>query len=490
MRPNIGDDTDQGDDAPPRHLGPFDRLEPCRRRGASTVYRGRHNESGAPVDLEILSRRGSQDLMFEAQIRNRSEVLREIRHRALVQHVGVAVDQGVVAIATEPAFGESLRDLIAAEGTLEPVRAARLIADVAGALDQLHLAGLVHGELTADSIVVDGDHAQLRDVGLTPLAALRPGRQIADADTFAPERIERLAHPSSDVYALGCVALEALTGAPPFPEGASAAKLAAHKVDPPPVPSQRRPELGSRFDEPIAIALAKEPDARYQTAGELGRALVAAAGLAPDAPSLPAMGSTPARRPAVKRAPEPSPDAVSRPVPRRPRSSPRRAVPVLAGLLVVAGVVAIVLALTGGGDASPAGSWQGRAQMTVARGKATLPLSLVISAPAGGRLELTMATNQEAVAGAFSLASVADGVRYFAVSRDGSRITAVTASPAPTARSASEWWPANGSTPVPFGAATTVKLVIDGDALTGSISSSDDAGHAELRGTITAARGG
>ncbi|MDA0159807.1 protein kinase [Solirubrobacter ginsenosidimutans] len=469
MASDIGDHTGTSGDGLPGRVGPFDRFEARRRRGSATVYDGR-DQSGAPIDLELHLRRGPADMMLEAQVRNRSAALRAVRHRGLVPHVGVALEDGVVAIASEPAQGESLRDLITASGPLDPLRAAKLMAGVGDALDQLHVRGLVHGQLTADSVVVDGDRALLRDVGVMPLAALSPGRPLADADTFAPERVERLAHAGSDVYALGCVALEALTGMPPFPGGASAAKLAAHQMTAPPVPSQRRPELGTAFDEPIAIALAKDPDARYQTAGELGGALLAAAGEAPPAPTVPSR-SAPARRPVAKRAAEPTPPPrrTSEREPRPPAHGRGLAIAAVVAAAVV-GVVA-VLVFTGGGS-SVTGDWRGQETASLAGAQATLPLTATIRPGDGDAVEVSMNGGKDQ-AGSFVLEPTMG-----TVSEDGKQITLI--------RPTGTWRPLADGAPVAFGPGTKFELRIAGDQLDGNIATQDSS----FRARLSAQRGG
>ena len=134
----------------------------------------------------------------------------------------------------------------------------------------------------ANVLLGPDDHVYLTDFGLTKHALLgggatRPGHWVGTLDYVAPEQIrgERV-DARADIYALGCVLYFVLTGRVPFPRQGDEAKLWAHLSEPPPHPCERRPELAPGFDEVAARALAKQPDDRYPSAGDLGRAALAA----------------------------------------------------------------------------------------------------------------------------------------------------------------------------------------------------------------------
>jgi hypothetical protein len=201
---------------------------------------------------------------------------------------------GVVYLATE------VRD----HGALAPDRLARVVLHVAGALDAAHRAGVVHRDVKPANVLLtqtgEDEQAYLTDFGLTREAASESGltltgQWVGTVDYAAPEQI--LGEPTdarSDVYALGCLAFQALTGQPPF-RGAPAARLFAHMNDPPPSACAARAGLRPEVDAALARALAKKPDERFQSAGDLGRALAAA--LAGEAPIEPE--GTVARGPAL-----------------------------------------------------------------------------------------------------------------------------------------------------------------------------------------------
>jgi serine/threonine protein kinase len=169
---------------------------------------------------------------------------------------------------------------------MEPRRAALLVSQLGGALDAAHARGLVHRDVKPANILVAGaagaEHAYLTDFGLTKHVSsssgiTHTGQWVGTLDYVAPEQISGGALDARvDVYSLGCVLFEALTGQVPYPKDSDVAKMFAHLNEPPTRVSQLAPGAGSSFDGVIDRALAKLPDHRYPSAGDLGRAAEAA----------------------------------------------------------------------------------------------------------------------------------------------------------------------------------------------------------------------
>ncbi len=192
--------------------------------------------------------------------------------------------------------GRDLAALLESVGRLDPERAADLLAQIASALDAAHARDLVHRDVKPANILISRpgggrEHAYLCDFGLakhaSTVSSLTGSREIlGTVDYLAPEQIEgKPMDGRVDVYALGCVLHECLTGEPPYERENEIASLLAHVNDPPPAVSERRPELPEALDAVIASALAKERDLRYSTCGELLEAARAALhGEAPAAP--------------------------------------------------------------------------------------------------------------------------------------------------------------------------------------------------------------
>ena len=190
---------------------------------------------------------------------------------------------GILYIAMRLVPGADLRETLREDGRIEPARAARIIAQVASALDAAHAHGLVHRDVKPANVLLTPDgHAYLTDFGLTKRLtsdpeATRTGMVLGTLDYIAPEQIRGEAiGPFTDVYSLGCMLTHLLTGEVPFPISTEEGKLWAHFSEPPPRPSARTPGLSTRFDAIVARAMSKRPADRYATAGELGAAVLAA----------------------------------------------------------------------------------------------------------------------------------------------------------------------------------------------------------------------
>ena len=144
--------------------------------------------------------------------------------------------------------GDDLRTLVRRSGPLEPGQAARIVGQVAAALDAAHASGLVHRDVKPANILLgQGEHAYLTDFGLTKhvlsdAGTTKSGHWVGTIDFVSPEQIrgERV-DARSDVYALGCVLHYVLAGRPPFTPEGDEAKLWAHLSEPPPPSARRRP---------------------------------------------------------------------------------------------------------------------------------------------------------------------------------------------------------------------------------------------------------
>ena len=157
-----------------------------------------------------------------------------------------------------------------------------MVSQVAAGLDAAHAAGLVHRDVKPANVLLSGEHVYLGDFGLSRLQSAgeritESGAWIGTVDYMSPEHLRgEPTDARSDVYALGCVLFAALTGEAPFRRDTVPQTMSAHLHQPPPRPSEHAP-VPPEFDHVVARALAKHPEDRYPSAGDLGRAALAAA---------------------------------------------------------------------------------------------------------------------------------------------------------------------------------------------------------------------
>jgi serine/threonine-protein kinase len=251
------------------------------RGGMGVVYRATQLGLGRPVALKLLAADHAGDPDFRERFQRESRMAAAIDHPNVIPVYAAGEEDGRLYLVMRYVGGTDLHALLRSGGALEPGRAADIVSQVAAALDAAHRAGLVHRDVKPANVLLGGEHAYLSDFGLTRVVGsdtsiTETGHWIGTVDYCSPEQLGGgPIDARADVYSLGCVLYAALTGAPPFHRGTVPATMAAQLHDPPPRPS----ESGAprEFDRVIARALAKDPDDRYPSAGDLGRAARAAA---------------------------------------------------------------------------------------------------------------------------------------------------------------------------------------------------------------------
>jgi DNA-binding beta-propeller fold protein YncE/predicted Ser/Thr protein kinase len=296
------------------------------RGGMGVVYRATHLGLERPVALKVIARELADREGFRERFLRESRLAARLDHPAVVPVYDSREVDGELIVAMRLVEGGDLRRLIDRGGALRPERAIGLLGQVAEALDAAHAAGIVHRDVKPHNVLVEGDRAYLSDFGLAKAldesGAASGASVVGTAEYMSPEQWRGgPAGPAADVYSLGCVLYEALTGIPPF---------ARKEAD-------SEPEMPEGLDAVIERAVAKDPDDRYPSAG----ALIAAAREREGA----GMAATRVLSESAAR-----PTA---PLGRRARGSARprrRALQwVGAGVALSAGIVVLALALLGGG---------------------------------------------------------------------------------------------------------------------------------------------
>jgi hypothetical protein len=255
------------------------------RGGMGVVYKASDIDLDRMVALKIIAPEHTQDETAVARFKSEARIAASLEHPNIVPIHRGGEFEGVLYLAMRFVPGTNLREIIDRAPMALP-RVARIITDVARALDVAHARGLVHRDVKPANILLSGDEENeqvyLTDFGLTKRLGshgdlTRPGGWVGTPDYVAPEQIQaRDVDGRADIYSLGCVLYEMLTGHVAYAKGSDVAKLWAHVSDPPPLPSTDRPNLVNAFDAAVARATAKDPDDRYSTASELAAAVRAA----------------------------------------------------------------------------------------------------------------------------------------------------------------------------------------------------------------------
>jgi DNA-binding beta-propeller fold protein YncE/predicted Ser/Thr protein kinase len=299
------------------------------RGGMGVVYRATQLALERPVALKVIAHELAGKEGFRERFLRESRLAASLDHPSVVPVYDAREEDGELIVAMRLVEGGDLRQLIQRQGPLAPARAIGLLGQVAEALDVAHAAGIVHRDVKPHNILVEGDRAYLSDFGLAKaIEGTGDGSSasvVGTVEYMAPEqwRGEKVGS-AADVYSLGCVLYEALTGIAPF---------ARKEAD-------SEPEIPKGIDAVIERAVAKDPDDRYRTAGELIAAAAAREGATPAATRVLSAGE---ERPTIR---------IGASTPSRWRLGSRTTQWLGAGVAAVVGALVLALALTGGEDIS------------------------------------------------------------------------------------------------------------------------------------------
>ena len=252
------------------------------RGGMSVVFEAENPRLGSIVALKVLAPEIAMNDVFRARFLQESRIAAGLNHPNVIPIYDVGPCDDLLYIAMRYVSGADLRAVLKAQHRISPAQSLLLIGQAARALDVAHRRGLVHRDVKPGNILVergadddDPDHVYLADFGISKNTMSRSGLTatgefVGTIDYIAPEQIkDEPVDGRADIYSLGCVLYECLTGRVPFVKDVDAAVIWAHVQEQPTPPSVVRPELPPGIDDVIARALAKEPDARYQTCRDL-----------------------------------------------------------------------------------------------------------------------------------------------------------------------------------------------------------------------------
>ncbi|MFW6050278.1 MAG: protein kinase domain-containing protein [Myxococcota bacterium] len=289
-----------GDEAPPRDPlmgalvgGRYRILGVIGEGGMGKVYEGLHEGLGRPVAIKVLGAAWASDEHAIQRFQREARTASNIGHRAIVDVSDLGrLDDGRPYLVMERLRGESFADLLDRYGRLPPDRVAALVSEVASALDAVHARGIVHRDIKPENLIAleqqgEGpEQVKLLDFGLAAFALpsadaarlTRHGQMHGTPHYMAPESGEEgVPDYHADVYSLAVVAYELLTGFVPF-DSKNPLQILTRKMheDPPTIRDRTGLDLGDEVEAVMARGLAREPDQRHGSAGELARELAAA----------------------------------------------------------------------------------------------------------------------------------------------------------------------------------------------------------------------
>ncbi|PWD44685.1 hypothetical protein ACN93_01165 [Gordonia paraffinivorans] len=252
-------------------FGPYRLDELLGRGGMGEVYRASDTVKDRTVALKLLNPGLADDSTYQERFRRESRAVARLGEPHVIPIHDWGEIDGVLFIDMRLVDGHDLRSLLQTDGKLAPSRAVSVVAQVASALDAAHRVGLVHRDVKPENILITAnDFAYLVDFGIVQSGdsgtLTTSGNAIGSVGYMAPERFDGgPVGPSADIYALGCVLFECLSGRPPFPADSISGVIKAVVMDSPPLLSSVGGAELDVFDPVLARALAKEPSQRYAT---------------------------------------------------------------------------------------------------------------------------------------------------------------------------------------------------------------------------------
>lgn len=351
-------------------FGPYRLMRLLGSGGFGEVYEAEDTTMNRVVALKLLASTFSQNAVFRERLFREARTAGRLREPHVLPIHSCGEIDGQVYLDMRLVRGRDLETVLKSEGPLDPARAVNLIRQTAAALDAAHAEQVIHRDVKPANILISGDDfASLVDFGLANAAGdarlTKPGKAVGTFDYVAPERLSNApVDHRCDVYALACVLFELLTGTPPYAEHQDMPSLMNAQLSAPiPRPSQQRAGIPAALDEVVARGMAKNPDERYPSAGELAAAAERALGGAaptrewttqPRPAPAPPPGPPPRPWPADQQPPAPQPrPAWAQPPARKPR---RRTVIALGAvaLVAVAAIVAVLVVVNRPASAPPA----------------------------------------------------------------------------------------------------------------------------------------
>ena len=263
-------------DSPRTLADRYELLGHIARGGMADVYEARDTLLGRRVAVKVLHSQFSSDEAFVKRVRREAQAAANLSHPNIVGIFDWGQEGSTYFIVMELVEGRSLRDVLRDDGPMMPRRALEISAEVAAALSVAHRSGLVHRDIKPGNMLLAADGTvKVTDFGIARAwddssELTKTGAVIGTATYFSPEQAQGApADERSDIYALGVVMYEMLTGRPPFSGESPVAVAYQHVSSMAAQPSIDNPDISPDLDRIVMRALDKDPELRYQTADDL-----------------------------------------------------------------------------------------------------------------------------------------------------------------------------------------------------------------------------
>jgi len=264
-------------------LSNYKNMKLIGRGGMANVFRGENPTTGQTVAIKVLPTALSEDEQFRKRFMREAETVSSLNHSNIVHVVNYGEAKGTYFIAMEFLTGPDLRNLLKAQQRIEFSESLLLLRDIASALDYAHQRGLVHRDIKPSNVMLDSTtqpaRAVLTDFGIAKITGantrITASGVLGTFDYIAPEQIQSSGEVDgrADIYALGVMTYQMLTGHVPFERSNTGALLLAHLTAPPPDARELVTELPRQTARSIQRAMAKKPAERFETAVEFVTAL-------------------------------------------------------------------------------------------------------------------------------------------------------------------------------------------------------------------------
>ncbi|MBA3407951.1 MAG: protein kinase [Solirubrobacterales bacterium] len=262
--------------------------ERIARGGMGLVYRAEHLNLRRRAAIKIIAPELAEDAGFRERFNGEARIAGALQHPNIVTVYDAGEQDGLLYLAMQYIEGSDLSSVLRDQGRLRPYRALDVCRQVAAALDAAHAQGLIHRDVKPANVLIEGRTAFLTDFGLTkriegtPAALTKAGDMVGTVHYIAPEQIHGgHVDARTDIYSLGCMVFQCLTGELPFARDSDVAVIYAHLSEEPPRLTSVRPELPAGLDAVVTKALEKAPEKRFQTCADMtsaARAVIDAAG--------------------------------------------------------------------------------------------------------------------------------------------------------------------------------------------------------------------